>query len=131
MINNSKPTGLYDPTLEEIKKMGREEEKLYIYPDELIVYCEFNVLGAEYYKSGVVNLDVKPKNAAIPIKTLIFQGTAFVQKGDRVIAYIEKSEKVETPKFIRFRERSFREQETVSRLEKISENGEVLASFSE
>ena len=90
MINNSKPTGLYDPTLEEIKKMGREEEKLYIYPDELIVYCEFNVLGAEYYKSGVVNLDVKPKNAAIPIKTLIFQGTAFVQKGDRVIAYIEK-----------------------------------------
>ena len=63
MINDSKPTGLYDPTLEEIKKMGREEEKLYIYPDELIVYCEFNVLGAEYYKSGVVNLDVKPKNA--------------------------------------------------------------------
>ncbi len=89
--------------------------------------------------SSVVNIDVKPSKE-IPVKKLVFKGYSNVQIGDKIRAYINcytEREGRSTGQVLGGREicetlyffREPKETEEISKLEKLDEKGNVLATF--
>ena len=137
--------------------MGKEVKK-YKSKKDLIRPLIFNVEGAEYsmkFKYGSNNVvgpghsswvtgaipyskfEVKSKENKI-IKYLEFLGFTNLQKGDLIRAYVPKYGQEESVFLGRsfgphnrvfYVERDFKETEKVSKIEKLSENGEILAVF--
>ena len=86
-----------------------------------------------------VNLEVAPIEKYSPICELEFTGYSFIQSGDKIRAEIKKYQEVDRKlrltllpnkkKLDKYEEREFREKESVSLIQKLGQNNEILATF--
>ena len=89
--------------------------------------------------SASVSLEVRAESD-VPVTSIKFEGFAFIQAGDRIMAYVPKYSKREGKDTgiilgdeivheVIYAEREFNSVERVSRIEKVDSQGKVLASF--
>jgi hypothetical protein len=100
-----------------------------------------NIFGPGYHRktTGVipcVTFAVQPYNSEIPTDKIIFNGFTHLERGDSIRAYIQRDNEDESIGILDtskgpYRERDFREEETVRKIEKLNPNNleEVLATF--